>query len=97
MPLGVRGEIGLTEVRRFVDHAAILQSQRTGWPGSKPYNAANCALYHTGKKPYLEYSAYCHGTVSMNGLWLWGIGWAIVALVIGFVFFWQAETRYGRG
>ena len=76
---------------------AILQSQRTGWPGSKPYNAANCALYHTGKKPYLEYSAYCHGTVSMNGLWLWGIGWAIVALMVGFVFFWQAETRYGRG
>jgi teichoic acid transport system permease protein len=76
---------------------SILQTQRIGWPGSKPYNAANCALYHTGKKPYLEYSAYCHGTVSMNGLWLWGIGWAIVALVVGFVFFWQAETRYGRG
>jgi len=76
---------------------AILQSQRLGWPGSKPYSAANCALYHTGKKAYLEYSAYCHGTVSMNGLWLWGIGWAVVALVVGFVFFWQAETRYGRG
>jgi ABC-type polysaccharide/polyol phosphate export permease len=28
---------------------SILQSQRTGWPGSKPYNAVNCALYHTGK------------------------------------------------
>jgi teichoic acid transport system permease protein len=76
---------------------AILQSQRIGWPGSKPYSAANCSLYHTGKKAYLEYSAYCHGTVSMNELWLWGIGWAIVALVVGFVFFWQAETRYGRG
>ena len=25
---------------------AILQSQRNAWPGSKPYNAANCALYH---------------------------------------------------
>ena len=33
----------------------------------------------------------------MNGLWLWGIGWAIVALVVGFVFFWEAETKYGRG
>src|SRR6266536_992365 len=76
---------------------SILQSQRIGWPGSKPYSAGNCALYHTGKKAYLEYSAYCHGTVSMNGLWLWGIGWAIVAVVVGFVFFWQAETRYGRG
>jgi teichoic acid transport system permease protein len=76
---------------------SILQSQRIGWPGSKPYSATNCALYHTGKKPFLEYSAYCHGAVPMNALWLWGIGWAIVALVVGFVFFWQAETRYGRG
>jgi teichoic acid transport system permease protein len=76
---------------------SILQSQRIGWPGSKPYSPGNCALYHTGKKAYLEYSAYCHGVVPMNALWLWGIGWAIVALVVGFVFFWQAETRYGRG
>jgi teichoic acid transport system permease protein len=81
---------------------AILQSQRNAWPGSKPYNAANCALYHSAtaanaKGSVLELSAYCHGTVTMTGLWLWGIGWAIVALVIGFVFFWQAETRYGRG
>src|SRR6201996_4142683 len=76
---------------------AILQSQRIGWPGSKPYSPANCDLYHTGKKAYLEYSAYCHGTVSMSGRWVGGIGWAIVALVVGFVFFWQAETRYGRG
>ncbi len=76
---------------------AILMSQRESWPGSKPYSAANCALYHTGNKAYVLNSAYCHGTVSMNALWLWGIGWAIVALVIGFVFFWEAETRYGRG
>jgi teichoic acid transport system permease protein len=81
---------------------AILQSQRNAWPGSKPYNAANCALYHSAtaanaKGSVLELSAYCHGTVTMPGLWLWGIGWAIVALVVGFVFFWQAETRYGRG
>jgi teichoic acid transport system permease protein len=33
----------------------------------------------------------------MNQLWLWGIGWAVLALIVGFVFFWQAETRYGRG
>jgi teichoic acid transport system permease protein len=77
--------------------SSLLQSQRIGWPGSKPYSVGNCALYHTGKKAYLEYSAYCHGVVPMNALWLWGIGWAIVALVVGFVFFWQAETRYGRG
>jgi teichoic acid transport system permease protein len=76
---------------------AILLSQRESWPGSKPYSAAGCALYHTGKEKYVLYSAYCHGTVSMHGLWLWGIGWAIFALMVGFVFFWEAETRYGRG
>jgi teichoic acid transport system permease protein len=76
---------------------AILWSQRQSWPGSKPYNAAECTLYHTDKTPYLKLSAYCHGTVTMNQLWLWGIGWAVLALIVGFVFFWQAETRYGRG
>jgi teichoic acid transport system permease protein len=33
----------------------------------------------------------------MNDLWLWGAGWALAALVAGYLFFWQAETRYGRG
>jgi uncharacterized membrane protein (DUF485 family) len=27
----------------------------------------------------------------------WGIFLAVVALVVGFVYFWRAETRYGRG
>jgi teichoic acid transport system permease protein len=29
--------------------------------------------------------------------WPLAFGWAVVALVIGFVFFWRAEIRYGRG
>jgi teichoic acid transport system permease protein len=29
--------------------------------------------------------------------WPLAVGWALVALVVGFVFFWRAETRYGRG
>src|SRR3546814_541199 len=30
-------------------------------------------------------------------LWLWGAGWAIGALIIGFIYFWRAEESYGRG
>jgi teichoic acid transport system permease protein len=75
---------------------AILRSQRLAWPGSQPYDAAKCALYDVNGT-HLENSAYCHGTVSMSQLWLLGAGWAVVALVVGFVFFWQAETKYGRG
>jgi teichoic acid transport system permease protein len=29
--------------------------------------------------------------------WPLAVAWAVVALVVGFVFFWRAETRYGRG
>jgi teichoic acid transport system permease protein len=29
--------------------------------------------------------------------WPLAVGWALVAAVVGFVFFWRAETRYGRG
>jgi teichoic acid transport system permease protein len=75
---------------------SILKTERLAWPGSQPYNAAKCALYNL-KGKNLENSAYCHGTVSISQLWLFAAGWAVVALVIGFVFFWQAETRYGRG
>jgi len=28
--------------------------------------------------------------------WVWGAGWAVVFLVLGFVYFWRAEARYGR-
>lgn len=29
--------------------------------------------------------------------WLWAIGWAISFFVAGFLYFWRAEARYGRG
>ena len=29
--------------------------------------------------------------------WLWGLGWALLALALGFVWFWRGEERYGRG
>lgn len=29
-------------------------------------------------------------------MWLFGVGWALLALIGGFLFFWRAEERYGR-
>ena len=29
--------------------------------------------------------------------WYYAIGWAAVAIVVGFFFFWRAEAKYGRG
>jgi teichoic acid transport system permease protein len=74
---------------------AIMATQRTNAPGAQPYNALKCALFNAKKIPALQ--AYCHPTTSTSELWLVGFGWAVVTLVAGAVFFWQAETRYGRG
>ena len=30
-------------------------------------------------------------------LWIYAVGWAVVAAVIGIVFFWRGEQEYGRG
>jgi teichoic acid transport system permease protein len=78
---------------------ALLTSQRLSAPGSQPYNYAKCWWYgkHPSGKPY--WSAYCHPPPlsTPRDLWLLGIGWALAAIVIGFLWFWQAEAVYGRG
>jgi len=28
--------------------------------------------------------------------WLLGVAWGVITLVIGFLYFWRAEDRYGR-
>jgi ABC-type polysaccharide/polyol phosphate export permease len=74
---------------------AIMATERDNAPGAQPYNAAKCAVFEAKKIPSLQ--AYCHPTVVPSELWMAGIGWAVVTLAVGAVFFWQAETRYGRG
>jgi teichoic acid transport system permease protein len=83
---------------------ALMYTQRESAPGSKPYNALRCGQWHTlghalntpGK--YQLYSAYCHYTgANPAHFWYYAIGWAVVSIIVGFFFFWRAETRYGRG
>jgi teichoic acid transport system permease protein len=35
--------------------------------------------------------------VSPDHYWYYAIGWAVLAMVLGFLFFWRAEAKYGRG
>jgi teichoic acid transport system permease protein len=74
---------------------AIMYTYRDDAPGAQPYNAAKCAIFNAKKIPALQ--AYCHPTTTTSELWLAGVGWAVVTLAVGVVYFWQAETRYGRG
>jgi teichoic acid transport system permease protein len=74
---------------------AIMATIRADAPGAKPYNAARCAIFNAKEIPSLQ--AYCHPDILPSQLWLAGLGWAIITLVAGVLYFWQAETRYGRG
>jgi teichoic acid transport system permease protein len=74
---------------------AVMSTERVNAPGAKPYNLAECNLFTSKHTPALQ--AYCHPSIVPSELWLAGLGWAVVTLAIGVVFFWQAETRYGRG
>jgi teichoic acid transport system permease protein len=74
---------------------SIMSSYRDDAPGAQPFNAAKCAIFNAKKIPALQ--AYCHPTTTISELWLAGVGWAVVTLAVGVVYFWQAETRYGRG
>ena len=80
---------------------ALLRSQRLSQPGAMPFNAAKCLQwthYHTGDPPkILYYSAYCHPVTNPSHYWYYAIGWAVVAVLVGFIYFWRAEAKYGRG
>jgi len=77
---------------------ALLTDYRRAMPGAKPYNQHMCQLYRVFPGQHVYDSAYCHPTLpSMPTLWMYGAGWAVVAAIIGFLFFWRAEARYGRG
>ena len=97
LPVWAKDLISLNPAAVYISLAryALMATQRADAPGAQPYNAAKCALFNATKHPPLQ--AYCHPTTSIGELWLVGIGWAVVTLVVGAVYFWQAETRYGRG
>jgi teichoic acid transport system permease protein len=80
---------------------ALLQTQRQSFPGTSFGNARMCAEWHAYKpsepKAIMYYSSHCPAIANPAHYWYYAIGWAVVAMVVGFFFFWRAEARYGRG
>jgi teichoic acid transport system permease protein len=97
LPTWARDVISLNPAAVYISLArfALMSTQRANAAGAKPYNLANCNLFNAKHSPPLQ--AFCHPIVVPSQLWLAAVGWAVVALLAGIVFFWQAETRYGRG
>jgi len=83
-------------------HYPYNQAKCTIWQDTATGKISLATLPHTqaGVAYYdkiIYYSGYCHPTFVSAHLWEFGIGWAVVALVFGFWFFWRKEVFYGRG
>ncbi len=79
---------------------SLLTSLRTTVASYRPYNRQLCAVgLHQQARgvPHPALLDTCHLVVGNGSLWVYGIGWAIAAVVIGYFVFWQAEVTYGRG
>jgi teichoic acid transport system permease protein len=82
---------------------ALLETQRRSAPGSAAFNPQLCNVWKTvGHRPHptsasLYDSAHCAFVANPDHFWYYAIGWAVAAFIIGFVFFWRSEAKYGRG
>jgi teichoic acid transport system permease protein len=78
---------------------SFMSSYRANSAGNKPYNAQLCQVFtkDPGGPGHAALQAYCHAIVTNNDLWIAGAAWGIGFAVIGLVFFWQSEHKYGRG
>ncbi len=79
---------------------SLLTSLRNTVAGYRPYNRQLCAVGLHQQARGVSHPALldtCHLVVGNGSLWLYGVGWAVVAVVIGYFVFWQAEVTYGRG
>jgi teichoic acid transport system permease protein len=76
---------------------ALLATQRQSQPGAQPFNKLKCQAWHIHPAVHLDWSAYCAPITNPDHYWFYAIAWAVLALAVGFYFFWRAEAQYGRG
>jgi teichoic acid transport system permease protein len=80
---------------------SLLESLRNEIGSYQPYSHQLCQLAVGSKSlhitPHPALLDHCHLVVPNTSLWLFGVGWALLAVIIGFFFFWRAEVTYGRG
>jgi teichoic acid transport system permease protein len=77
----------------------FMSSYRSDMPGNAPYNSTLCKTFLNNQGHNSNYGllAHCAPQVTNNDLWIAAVGWSVVIFAVGVVFFWQAESQYGRG
>jgi len=89
LPFILRAWLYLSGVFYSIDHIGFTESR--SWLADIMYANPATVYIEIARAAFLE-----DFTVRPHA-WQWGIGWAVVAFVVGFVVFWRAEDRYGRG
>ncbi|GAA3860414.1 ABC transporter permease [Streptomyces sedi] len=70
---------------------------RADWPSwVASVMEANPAAVYMDLMRYAMIDGDYHDSIPMT-TWWWALGWAVVVGVGGFMYFWKAEERYGRG
>jgi teichoic acid transport system permease protein len=106
-PTWVQKTLSLNPIAVYISlyRVAFMRSYRMDSAGNAPYNAKQCTFFiqHQGayipgtKTPNYAWQASCHAIVTNNDLWISALAWAVGFFLIGIVFFWRAENKYGRG
>jgi teichoic acid transport system permease protein len=78
-------------------YSRVIGGKYVPLPSGTEVSHGYTVIGHHPVVPNAILQAYCHAVVTNNDLWLAGLGWGLGFFVLGVIFFWQAESLYGRG
>ncbi|MFF1295048.1 MULTISPECIES: ABC transporter permease [unclassified Streptomyces] len=94
MPFVLRTWMYVSGVMWSIDHLLSKHNDLPSWVG--PVLQANPAAVYIDLMRYALIDSFHAGQLPQH-VWLIATGWALLAGVGGFIYFWKAEETYGRG
>ncbi|MBG0854836.1 ABC transporter permease [Streptomyces spinoverrucosus] len=94
MPFVLRTWMYVSGVMWSIDHLLSRHNDLPGWVG--PVLQANPAAVYIDLMRFALIDSF-HASQLPDHVWMLATGWALLAGVGGFIYFWKAEETYGRG
>ncbi|WP_199549316.1 ABC transporter permease [Streptomyces sp. N35] len=89
-------------LRTWMYLSGVMFSLQQVTKGKSVPHAVHFALEHNPAAVFIDLIRYAlidsfHSNQLPHHVWAWALGWALLAGVGGFIYFWKAEETYGRG
>ncbi|GGS65347.1 ABC transporter permease [Streptomyces griseoviridis] len=94
MPFALRTWMYVSGVMWSIDHLISKHGDLPSWVG--PVLQANPAAVYIDLMRFALIDTF-HASQLPSHVWLLALGWALLAGIGGFIYFWKAEETYGRG